>query len=404
MSTLVKILPPLHQSDVEIAACPLAYVEIKINGKEQPDSIPSERGSEIHRIMSQYVDHCTRLKIASDWNHFNKIAAAAGPVAGPILDGIRDSYQVDWEHVYGTEITLALDEGFRPVDHHGTSPLRANSEAFQTLSPEPAAYEGTLDAILISDDATRAKIVDYKSHPAVFEADTFQSVLYPFMLFKHLPKLESITFELVFVRYKNCTRALQWKRTDMPEMQATVSRARERQRITHENPDEALALPCTVCTYCPLAKTLTCPIAEWNEHTALKPEDRLRWKVWLKRMTDFNNPILRAWAEVHGPVSYKDGNGRIYEFGEMPVPETRYPLDRTSIQALEDYKTASGEDLLNGRLNISSTKLKGLLKTQKRESLREIFEESIIETATKPKYAVRTPDGVEQDYNPYAEE
>lgn len=401
MSTILVQLPALRQSAVETAACPRCYVEIYINGRQQPDSIPSERGTEIHKVMSQYVDHCTKLKVPSDWVHFNKLAAAAGPVAGPILDGIRDTYEVDWERVYGTEITLALDEEFMPTYQSSVSAFGFTANE---VSPEEAAYIGTLDVIRIAHDGVRAKIDDYKSHPAPFDANTFQSTLYPFMLFKHMPSLEVITFELNFVRYTNCLRSVQWKRTDMPEMQAIISRARERQRLTHENPDAALALPNKVCTYCPLAKDLSCPIAEWNEYTTLSLQDRLRWKVWMTKMAGVNNPILKANAEVNGSIRYEDGNGRVYEYGEMPVPSTRYPLDRTTIQVLEQYKQATGEDFLDGKLSISSTTIKPKLKTKKRAALNEIFEESIVETATKPKYAVRTPEGIEQDYNPYAEE
>jgi len=403
MSTALVQLPALRQSAVETAACPRAYVEIYINGRQQPDSIPSERGTEIHRVMSQYVDHCTKLKVPSDWVHFNKLAAAAGPVAGPILDGIRDTYEVDWERVFGTEVPLGLDEEFNPCAPDRNIFLPNTIQKY-TLTPERAAYTGTLDVILLSHDGLRAKIDDYKSHPAVFDADTFQSTLYPFMLFKHLPDLQSITFELNFVRYTKCVRSVQWKRTDMPEMQAIISRARERQRITHENPDAALALPNKVCAYCPLAKDFSCPIAEWNEHTTMTLPQRLMWKMWMTKMNGINNPVLKQHAEVNGPVRYEDGNGKVYEYGEQPVPSTRYPLDRTTIQVLEEYKAATGEDLLDGKLSISSTTIKPKLKTKKRAALNEIFEESIVETATKPKYAVRTPEGIEEDFNPYAQE
>lgn len=402
-TTLVQ-LPALRQSAVETAACPRAYVEIYINGKAQPDSIPSERGSEIHRIMSEYVRHCAGLGISSDWLHFNKLAAAAGPEAGPILDGIRDTYQVDHSRVYGTEITLELDEDFNPTTGGGIPGEYRPGLPGSINTGKDAAHIGTLDVILLNEDGTHAKIDDYKSHPAPFDADTFQGTLYPFMLFKHLPQLEVITFELNFVRYQNCLRRVQWKRTDMPEMQAIISRARERQRLTHEDPDAALALPGKTCAYCPLGKNFTCPIAEYNEYVNLSLEDRLKWKLWMTKMSALNNSVLKSHAEVTGPIRYEDGNGRVYEYGEMPVPQTRYPLDASAMQVLTDWKISTGEDLLDGRLNISSTKLKQLLKTKKRAPLQEQFEESCIETGTKPKYAVRTPEGIEEDFNPYAAE
>jgi hypothetical protein len=188
----------------------------------------------------------------------------------------------------------------------------------------------------------------------------------------------------------------------MPAMQATISRARERQRLTHAHFEDALALPCRSCTYCPLAKDHTCPIAEWNEYTLVTPVQRVMWMVWLSQMSKINTPILKQHAEIDGPIRYEDGNGRIYEYGPQEVAETRYPLDESAITILADWGTSTGENMLDGRLNISSTKLKSLLKAKKRAALLEQFEASCIETGTKPKYAVRTPEGIEED-NQYHE-
>lgn len=408
MSELIQVIPALRQSHVEIAACPRAYVAIVIDGHEQPDSIPSERGSEIHHVMSQYVSHCAAAKVESDWVYFNKLTVAAGPVAGPILDNLRNIFRVDWKRVYGTEVTLALDEDFNPAYFT----MKEGGEMYEleripgvVYSEKPAAHIGTLDVILLTEDMQHGKIPDYKSHPAPFEADTFQSTLYPFMLLKHFPTLQDVKFELNFVRYTGSLRAVSWTRDEMPAMQAEISRARQRQIATHEHPDKALALPCKTCTYCPLGKAMTCPIGEWNEYLTMTPQQRLIWKEWLRRMAAFNSPLLKQFAEVNGNISYTDGNGKVYEYGEMPVAHTRYPLDDTSIRLLAEYAIATGENLLDGRLNISSTKLKSLLKTKKREALRDDFEASVIQTETKPKYAVRTPEGTtEEDFNPYAQE
>ena len=397
-----ELLPPLHQSMVETAACPRAYVEITINGKDGGISTASERGSEIHHVMAQYVEHCTRERRQVDWIYFDKLTTAAGPEAGPILDGLRNSYIVHFDYVYGTEMTLALDEEFRPTRNHDKPVAIIPGLVY---SEEPAAHAGTLDVTMLSSEMDRAKIDDYKSHPAPFEADTYQSVLYSFMVFKHFPQVNKVTFELIFVRYRNQRRSVVWKREDMPEMQARIARARARQRLTHAEPEKALALPCKTCTYCPLAKSLTCPIADWNEHTLVDNSDRLRAVEFYRRMGELHRPVLKAHAAVNGPISYRDGNGVTYTYGETEVPETRYPVDQTSLALLATHKQATGEDLLDGRLVFSSTKLKALLKTKKREGLREAFEESSIETATKPQYRVRSSTGeTYHEYNPYRDD
>lgn len=400
-------MPATRQSNIEVAACPQAYVEIVINGRTQPESIPSERGTEIHDVMSEYVRHCARYKIQADWKYFNSLTIAAGPVAGPILDGLRDRYRVNWETVFGTEVKLMLDENFNPCAMEkiwGVWPQ--NGIAKYSLHEDAAAYTGTLDVIEISPDGKSAKIPDYKSHPSPFEADTYQSVLYPFMLFKHLPQLESIIFELVFVRYQNCTRSVEWKRIDMPEMQAIISRGRERERIIRNHPDQAKALPVKVCTYCPLMKDLTCPIIEVNEY-AVAAVDRLIAVENARRLIAFHLPILKAQAEVHpdGVISFEDGLGRRHEYGHLEVPTTVIALTPELVRKLDAYTAATGEDWHDWRLRVGSTELMGKLNANKRKPargdlLKQLLEEGDIDgSQTKPAWAVRIAgEGIEEDF------
>ena len=399
-------IPPTTQSAVETAACPRSYVEIVINGHGEADSIPSERGADCHHVMSKYIQHCAKLQVPSDWAAFDKLAAASGPDAGPILDRVRDTYRVNWQRVYGTEVSLAMDEECNPAYHVVGSPRYAATIAQipgTQYSEALAAYVGTLDVIEINENATAALIGDFKSTLGVFNADSFQGKLYSYSLMRHIESLERVEFKLNFLRYRNCFRSITYTRADMPELQAAISRARERQRLIHANPEAAKPIPCDSCSYCPLAKALKCPIGAWNERTAMDDSTRLMALEYGRRMRDIHLPILRAHAQVLGPISYRDGNGRVYTYGREEVPETRYPLDREALRVLEAYAQASGEDFLDGRLSISSTKLKPLLEAKKREALKEIFEESLIVTSTKPKYAVRKPDGVIDD-NPHLEE
>jgi hypothetical protein len=223
--------------------------------------------------MSQYINHCSSLKISSDWNYFDQLTRAAGPVAGPILDGMRNSYEVDWNRSFATEVVLALDEELRPaykvIDADTGKVTEIKRHPGVTYSEELAAHIGTLDHILVNEEIVRGKIEDFKSHPSPFEADTYQAYLYALMLLLHIPTLQDVTFELIFVRYTNCARRDMWRRADIAELSAHVRRARERQRDIHAHPDMAEAIPSKICVYCPLAKNFTCPIAEWNEYTTL---------------------------------------------------------------------------------------------------------------------------------------
>jgi hypothetical protein len=414
MPELEEELPPLTQSDWKTSGCPESYVAIRIEGQTGGESVPSERGRDVHNVMAKYITHCTANRVTMDWEEFNRLSSSSGPmVAGPILDGLRDRYEVDWEHSFAAELVMALDEDFNPTlaspkgHHRYTAALTAIPGASYT--DKPVAYITTLDHLLLREEFTRAKIEDFKSTQKVFDADDeiegVQAILYAFVAFKHIPTLEVIKFEFVFVRYAGCVRPIVFKRSDMPAMQTAIARARQRQRIIHANPDEAPALPCKQCAYCPKAKNLTCSIADWNEWTTLSMPGRLMALEFYRRMSDMHRPLMREWAAVNGPIQYRDGNGRLYEYGPRDVAHTRYPLDATSITILGTWLETTGENLLDGQLSISSTKLKQRLKTIKRQALREQFEESAIQTETKPEYRVFTPDeGIVDEYNRFTAE
>jgi hypothetical protein len=419
MDELVQTLPPLSQSDWKQMSCGESYVAIAIDGQGGGDSVPSERGRDVHNVLAKYIAYCASKGIPADWEEFNRLAAASGLTAGRILDGMRDSYVVDYDHSFDTELTLGLDEDFNPAyivvgTNHRRYTENLNQLPGVEYSDKPVAFICTIDHLLFSDEGDRAKEEDFKSTPKIFEADDevegVQAILYAFVAFKHFPAVQRITFEFIFVRYTNSRRSIVFNRTQMPEMQTDIARARERQRIIHAIPEAALALPCKQCAYCPKAKNLTCSIADQNEWTTLTPEQRLMSLEFYRRMGEIHRPILREIAAVRGPVEYRDGNGRLYVYGPHDVAHTRYPLDASSITLLGNWMEATGENLLDGRLNISSTKIKQLLGTQKkpvkkRAVLREQFEESVIQTETKPLYSVRTPDeGVVDDYNQFTDQ
>lgn len=392
-------IPPLSQSMEGVSGCPQAYVQIYIHGKVQPGSIPSERGQDVHHVTSEYTNHCAEHQIPADFAKRDELAARSGPVAGPIIDKFLQEYVVDFAHLYGTELTLCLDEDFNPayfwVDEHGEIKTEYRDVPIQRIpgveySEKPAAFIGTLDALYIRGD--EGDIPDFKTQFNIIEDDTFQGTLYSYFVLAHFQHLRKVRFELQFVRYTKLYRESNWLREDMPEMQRIISRARERQIFTHHNPDEAKPIPCVSCTYCPLAKDKTCPIAEWNEFTVLSPVEHFIRSEWHRRMRALDMPVLKAHAITNGTICYTDGRGVKYMYGETEVPKTRIPLDDLSLRLLLEHAQEKGENLLDGRLNISSTKLKQLLGTKKCADLRAKFEDSVFITTTTPKFRVTTTD------------
>jgi hypothetical protein len=408
MEDVLLNIPPLTQSAESTAACPRAYVATYLEGKGGGESIPSERGHDFHHVVSRYIGHCALNQIPSDWAYFNLLISNSGPVAGPMLEGFRDRYVVDWEHVYLTECPMGLDRQFNPayiVQGNDRYPDELPRIGGLDYSPAYCAYLGTLDVIYLSDDGTEATIEDFKTHPSIFNVDAEpQGERYAFMLFKHMPSVQKVTFKYNFVRYTNAFRFDSWNRSDMPAMQASMGRALERQLATVLRPDQAKALPCKSCLYCPLMRDMSCPIREQNENLIVTAEDRLIAIQFAERFLSFHRPLLKAWAEVRGSVSYKDGNDHIHTYGEMIVEQTTYPLDRTTMQVLKEWREASGEDWADMGLKISSTSIKPKLKAKKRAALLERFEDSVIERTTKPRYVTKTDEGIVEAFNPYMEE
>ena len=364
---------------------------------------------------------------------------------------MRDTFVVDWKHVLATEVRLRLDEALNPTKHEmgmmasngsligeptllecyqmtpavffdsdsiaieavasrkagAVTPARrgALAEAVFTAlidifpgldySGLPAAHAGTLDVILINDDATECLIPDYKSHPRPFDPDTYQSMLYPFMAFKHIPSLRKVIFRLVFVRYgADVIREVAWTRDQMPEMATQLRRARERQ-LALEAEGQGPALPGAHCQYCPkLSRPTLCSIADFNPQINETMEERLRFNVWASEMAKINRAVLKDAVDGSGrPITILDANGKRYEFGCHPTESQVFPLDETFIQLTRNQIAVSTDTWESMKLRVSSTRVKGLMKAKKRDGYRSALEGSVVEMEVKPKFGIRRPDG-----------
>lgn len=370
-TTMTKV-PPLRQSLVEIASCPKSYAVQIIEGKQMPGGLQSARGGEIHRVMSAYIRHCTSRKVSADWAKFDELAFGAGPEAAAILDGMRDNYVVDWEHVYDTELTLACEEG----------------EA-----------EGTLDVLLFGNP-TLAKIEDFKSHPRPFEPDTDQAKRYSFLVFEHFPQIDQVTFELIFSRYKNCRRSVTFTRTDdYATLHQHMLNSRERQERIHEAYAAGAPLPAYPgkhCVYCPLLqKPIGCPIAEFNPES-YHPETWARFLVWADQARKVASEALKNHVDASGePIRITDGNGRVTQIGFREHESRQYPLLKV-LPLLMDYRDSTPNDIgWMDKLLISSTKLRSYLRTKKRAFLHQCVDDQAAEAVTKVRFEVSVP--AEQD-------
>lgn len=364
-------IPALRQSLVETASCPQSYQMQVIEGHKMPGGMQSARGTEIHHVMSEYIRHCATRKVPADWAKFDELALGAGEEASQILDGLRDSYTVDWEHVLETEFTLGWH------------------------SDNGNDAEGTLDGLYFLTPA-HAKIEDFKSHPRPFDADKhFQAKLYSFLVLANYLEVQEVTFELIFVRYTNCRRSVTYTRDDLPALRQQVINARARQVRLHERHaagEQLEALPGAHCQYCPLIKAFDCPIAQFNEHATLTLEERARFAIWVEQVNKVNKQVLRDAVDASGKnIWVQDGNGRVYEFGFNDRETKQFPLLATLPFLFEHRDTYENDVEWIGKLLISSTKLKSALGAKKRAITHQAVMDNAAVSVTKTKFGVTLP-------------
>ena len=346
----IQPAPPLHQSTIKTLACPRSYRAIVIDGLKPPPSGPSDRGTEVHHVAAEYTKHCVRKQIPADWVAFDRIAQEVGAEAYAILEGVRDTYVVQYEYVAGAEITFHLDDDFQPCKR------------------EHAAYEGTIDIGLLK--GSQGGIDDWKSHLRPFDAPDEQSDMYSLAWFQLHPELEEVLFRFKFVRYGHCERTAEYTRGDLPRLMAAMEHHRAKQLAIHDNPESAEAIPSKQCLYCPLLNN-GCPIPnQVNPYASPSLDERLRLAVYFSYANSHNNAMLKEYVEASGmPIEYVDGKGDRYVFGPKATESQEFPL-LPVMEKLIDWQGAAPDDVAwFDNLRVSATKLKSYLKAKKRATL-----------------------------------
>jgi PD-(D/E)XK nuclease superfamily len=350
-----QAVPPLSQSRQSDMACETLYVCKHAQGHRVAESGPAARGIEIHKILAAYINHLVRTKRATDLEVFDALMRSAGAQAREVLDRFRDSHAFDPEKILATELHIALDENFVPIECPG-----ADGRA--------AEYEGTLDLVMLNS-VTEGEIDDWKSYYQVIDADTFQSKFYPLLLMCLNPSLERVEFVLEFVRY-GASRSVEYTRKDVPWLKELAERERTRQEKLHElvsiGERDLKASPGRHCTWCPLLLH-GCPVAETNPYGQMPAEERLRFALWLQEAEKQNSRVLKDFMVERGQITYRDDNQSEYVADFVPTEKKFYPY-RDAASILEEwFRTHPDEQGLRDKLTISG--LSSALKAEKRAEL-----------------------------------
>src|SRR6266446_868249 len=348
-----KSIPPLSQSRYGDMACETLYVNKHVQGAVLGESEPAARGSEIHQVLASYIDHLVRTRRATDFEIFDALMKGAGVEARDVLEKFRGNHAFDPEKILATELHIALDENFLPIEH-------PDDEG------QIAQYEGTLDLVVIHS-LTEAEIDDWKSYYQVIDADTFQSKFYPLLLMCLNPSLERVKFVLEFVRY-GASRSVEYTRKDLPWLKELAQRERARQRKLHglNRSRKLKTSPGRHCTWCPLLLN-GCPVVKTNPYSRMTAEQRLRFALWLQEAEKQNTRVLKDLMVKRGSIHYRDGNQNEHLAEFVPVEKKFYPY-RDAVSILDEWFSAhSDEQGLRDKLKVSG--LSSALKAEKRAEL-----------------------------------
>jgi len=348
-------MPPLSQSRYGDMACETLYVRKHVQRARVADSEPAARGIEIHNILATYLNHLVGARRATDLEVLDSLMKDAGHEAREVLEKFRENHAFDPEKILATELHIALDENFVPIENPGDE-------------SQIAEYEGTLDLVMLHS-LTEAEIDDWKSYYQVIDADTFQSKFYPLLLMCLNPTLERVKFVLEFVRY-GVSRCAEYTRNDLSWLKELARRERARQRKLHDlaylGDRDLNASPGRHCTWCPLLLS-GCPVAETNPYGQMTGEERLRLALWLQEAEKENTRVLKELMVERGPVRYRDENESEYVAGFVPIEKRFYPY-QDGVSILDEwFRTHPDERNLRDRLTISG--LSSALKAQKRSGL-----------------------------------
>lgn len=356
-------IPPLSQSRQADMACQCLYVRKHVIGGPMAESQAAARGIEVHQVLATYINHLVRTRRSTDLELLDRLISGVGGEAQQALEKFRDNHAFAPERVLATELYIALDDEFTPIQDPGPDEKHPGSEKTQN-----ASYEGTLDLVLL-DSVTDAEIDDWKSYYQIIDPDTFQSKFYPLLLMCLNPSLQRVKFVLEFVRY-GASRSVEYTRRDLPWLKELAERERERQRRLHElstQPSAQLkASPGRHCTWCPLLLN-GCPVSGTNPYGQMTAEERTRFALWLQEAEKQNTKVLRDLMVERGPVRYRDENQNEYIADFVPVEKKFYPYEEAALVLDEWLKTHPEDKGFATRLTVSG--LSSPLKAEKRAEL-----------------------------------
>jgi len=81
------------------------------------ESDAAARGTEIHQVLAAYINHLVETRCATDLEAFDAWLEMSCAEAAKVLESFGTTTAFDPEKILATELHIALDENFLPIEH-----------------------------------------------------------------------------------------------------------------------------------------------------------------------------------------------------------------------------------------------------------------------------------------------
>lgn len=300
----------VRQSTLEEARCLFRFHRNRILKLPEPEHEASRRGNDIHALAKKYVDFLVASKQEMDWSYGEDLIREGDwqPEAAAVFKSWIQNRIFDPSKVFATEYQIRLDWQMRPCE-----------------DPEKIVYSSDIDRLDI--ESSHADIWDYKSHFGVFEPTTIQAIFYPWILWKVMPHLETITFNLDFVRW-NTVRTREFTREHLEQMDQYMKNQVDR-LVTAWKADEWPASINSQCVYCHHDCPLVAAGLTRNAVGQIQSEDQA------KQMAQELYAMMRTSKQIQASLrNYAMQNGTIKAANDIEIGFKRQDRKKYNVEAI----------------------------------------------------------------------
>jgi len=333
----------------------------------------AQTGTDFHAYRAAYIDHlvASQQRMDPDWVVRHLGATSMTDDARDLALRDAESYSIDPDLVYGTEVYLSVDETFRPLDcitgaTPGRSPVR-----------NPLAFaHATLDLLQIDGD--EARIDDYKTGYSTQNVRPYEPAHQAAMVLAHFP-VNRVTFRWEFIRAK-ASRPLIYERADLDWIHPRIVNAGRRYAAIRAKAVAGLELSVNPmagnCGYC----QLSCPIRDGVRSglIAIAPLQTeadartLATSVYVaEQFAKVSKDALKSYLDSHPAVEL--GNGFVVEM--VPTSRNSYSLSRVlALLGFGSPETSAQWDVPLKSVGVSATDLHRFAGAKKRAGMRDALE------------------------------